>query len=137
MPWGRPRTIKQEEMKSLRRHSTIDPTSLDRDDGYRSNHEAGHLGPNNQDTVKSPSPLRKSFEPSTEPEAKAVPLRMQNPDIQDQGPNRQRFSMLRFRHASDPQMSKTARDQAETNRPPLPAGMHGISGPSMALHVLT
>lgn len=34
----------------------------------------------------------------------------------------QRFSLLRFRHASDPQLSRTAKDQSMMNRPPVPTG---------------
>lgn len=43
---------------------------------------------------KSPSPLRNSFEPPVDG----------NPVSQEQLPKRQRFSMLRYRHASDPQV---------------------------------
>ncbi|KAL9029076.1 MAG: hypothetical protein Q9196_002639 [Gyalolechia fulgens] len=32
----------------------------------------------------------------------------------------QRFSLLRFRHASDPQLSRTAKDHSIMNRPPVP-----------------
>lgn len=34
----------------------------------------------------------------------------------------QRFSLLRFRHASDSQLSRTARDQSMTRPPPVPTG---------------
>lgn len=34
----------------------------------------------------------------------------------------QRFSLLRFRHASDSQLSRTARDQTMTRPPPVPDG---------------
>ncbi|KAL8707877.1 MAG: hypothetical protein Q9220_007161 [cf. Caloplaca sp. 1 TL-2023] len=35
----------------------------------------------------------------------------------------QRFSLLKFRHASDPQLSRTARAQVEVHQPPMPTGV--------------
>ncbi|KAI4188063.1 MAG: hypothetical protein L6R41_002408 [Letrouitia leprolyta] len=47
----------------------------------------------------------------------------QDPSAYGKGPQMsrtQRFSLLRFRHASDSQLSRTARDQSLTSRPPVP-----------------
>lgn len=40
--------------------------------------------------------------------------------LPEQPQKRQRFSMLKYRHASDPQISKTARDHGLTPVPPMP-----------------
>lgn len=121
MPWSRLRA-RPGDTRSLRRHSTTDPTSLDHLGQQRPPQEADHLGYDRHDALKSPSPLRHSFEPSIDNQNPPSPNRPKSPGFQEQPPNRQRFSMLRFRHASDPQISKTARDQAQGSRPPMPAG---------------
>lgn len=45
--------------------------------------------------------------------------RSQSPPVQEQTPKHHRFSMLRFRHASDSQLSTRARLQAQA-APPVP-----------------
>lgn len=47
-------------------------------------------------------------EPSNQPENRSV-----SPPIQDESSKHRRFSMLRFRHASDSQLSTRARQQAD------------------------
>ena len=84
--------------------------------------DANRLGHDNHEAVKSPSPLRNSFEPPADEHATPSTDRPKTPSAQEPPPNRQRFSMLRFRHASDPQISKTARDQLFGVIPPMPAG---------------
>ncbi|ORY15213.1 hypothetical protein BCR34DRAFT_192494 [Clohesyomyces aquaticus] len=43
------------------------------------------------------------------------------PPIQEHTPNTRRFSLMRFRHASDSQLSIKAKEQAAENAPPVPA----------------
>lgn len=53
----------------------------------------------------------------------------QDPSAYGKGPQMsrtQRFSLLRFRHASDSQLSRTARDQSLTSRPPVPTGIFSL-----------
>lgn len=55
--------------------------------------------------------------------------RPDSPPIQDETPKHRRFSMLRFRNASDSQLSARAKKQAmahaDENAPPIPRGMLG------------
>lgn len=45
-----------------------------------------------------------------------------SPPIQESTPNTRRFSLMRFRHASDPQLSAKAKEQAARDTaPPVPA----------------
>jgi hypothetical protein len=53
--------------------------------------------------------------------------RPESPPIQPATPRTARFSMLRWRHASDSQLSTKARIQAEQDIPPVPAMPSGIS----------
>lgn len=46
-----------------------------------------------------------------------------SPPMQEKMPKHRRFSILKFRHASDSQLSKTAREQREEQAPPLPSCM--------------
>ena len=118
MPWSRLRPAKSSDAKRLRRYSTLDAALP------QSNEE---LAPATMQMTQprrseqSPSPLRQSLEPSqvqssanaeTIPQTSAFESNKTNP----------RFSMLAKRHVSDPQISKTARDQAHRNAPPLPPG---------------
>ena len=80
--------------------------------------DANHLGHDNHESVMSPSPLRSSFEPPGGYGASSME-RPRNPEVQ---PKRQRFSMLQYRHRSDPQISKTAKEHAAAATPPMPAG---------------
>lgn len=122
MPWSRLRTHKAGDMGSLHRHSTVDPTMSDQEGEQMNPNDANHLGHNHHEADKSPSPLRNSFEPPAYQHATLSTEKSNSPNTQDHPPNRQRFSMLRFRHASDPQISKTARDQSLGVIPPMPAG---------------
>jgi hypothetical protein len=55
-------------------------------------------------------------EPSEEPENRSV-----SPPVQEETSKHRRFSMLKFRHASDSQLSTRARQQADASPvPPLP-----------------
>ncbi|MDI1488817.1 MAG: hypothetical protein OHK93_008093, partial [Ramalina farinacea] len=116
MPWSRLRPVKSSDAKRLRRYSTLDAALP------QSNEEFGTATmPMTQPrrSEQSPSSLRPSFEPpqaqrsanaDTPPRASPLESNKTNP----------RFSMLAKRHVSDPQISKTARDQAHRNAPPLP-----------------
>lgn len=122
MPWSRTRANRPGDLGSLRRHSTIDTTILDQHNEPTKPNAANHLGSDTIEAVKLPSPLRNSFEPPEEEQDAVTRDRPRSPVAREHIPNRQRFSMLKFRHASDPQISKTARDQSLATRPPMPAG---------------
>lgn len=146
MPWSRLRTGRSgDTTQGLRRHSTIDPLSFQNHDGHSSHNNALRLGYDAPESVKTPSPLRNSFEPSAVEQATSSAERAQSPTLLDQPHKRQRFSLLKYRHASDPQVnlplsfsnayrseranrcvayqiSKTARDHELALVPPMPAG---------------
>ena len=94
----------------------MDPTSSDEQDKHHDQLDTHHLAPEHLESLKAPSPLRNSFEPSDGEES------AQSRTLRDQPPKRHRFSMLQYRHKSDPQISKTARDQAAIATPPIPTG---------------
>jgi hypothetical protein len=54
-------------------------------------------------------------EPSEEPENRSV-----SPPVQEESSKHRRFSMLKFRYASDSQLSIRARQQAGASPVPLP-----------------
>lgn len=105
-----------------RRHSSVDCTQLER----RNEHLPAINQPNSQPVTQSfleESDLKhKSLEqlnidensPNlTSPPASATPEPLLKP---------QRFSLFRSRHASDSQLSKTAKSQASAVLPPMPSG---------------
>ena len=113
MPWGRLRPNRPTESSNNgRRYSFIDPPSLYPPITSGSDHGV------RQDPrlpSKVPSPLRNSIDPAH------IDGDVGN-DMTDmeslEPPPKRRFSMLKNRHASDPQISKTAKDHA----PPVPTG---------------
>ena len=142
MPWSRLRTPRSGDTTGgPRRHSTIYPLSHQNDGDHNANNDALPFGHDAFEYVKTPSPLRNSFEPSAVEQAPSATERAQSPMLLGQPPKRQRFSMLRYRHASDPQVdlplrtvggeglmgallqiSKTARDHELAPVPPIPPG---------------
>lgn len=105
MPWSRLRTPKSGDTTGgLRRHSTIDPLSFQNHDEHSPYDNDLRLGHDALESVKTPSPLRNSFEPSSVEQATSSAERTQSPIPLMQPQKRQRFSLLKYRHASDPQV---------------------------------
>lgn len=105
MPWSRLRTARSGDTDGgLRRHSTIDPLPLQSHDEHNPNRNPLRLGHDVPESVKTPSPLRKSFEPSAVDQAASSAYTARSPMFPDQPQKRQRFSLLKYRHASDPQV---------------------------------
>lgn len=103
-----------------RRHSSVDCTQLER----RNEHLPAINQPNSQPVTQSfaeESDLKQrsleqlntneNFLSSTSPSTSATPEPLLKP---------QRFSLFRSRHASDSQLSKTAKTQASTASSPMP-----------------
>lgn len=108
MPWSRLRTTRPgDTTEGLRRHSTIDPLLFQKHDEQNLHNNTQRLGHDAFESVKTPSPLRNSFEPSAVDQATSSSERTQSPTLLEQPPKRQRFSMLKYRHASDPQVDYT------------------------------
>lgn len=105
MPWSRLRTTRSGDTTgNIRRHSTIDPLSIQKHDEHNFNKDAISPSHDALASVKTPSPLRNSFEPSAIEHATSSIERAQSPMLLEQPQKRQRFSMLKYRHASDPQV---------------------------------
>ena len=105
MPWSRLRTARSgDTTAALRRHSTIDPLPFHSHDEHNPNRNPFRLGHDAPESVKTPSPLRNSFEPSAVDQATSSAEIAPSPMYPDQPQRRQRFSLLKYRHASDPQV---------------------------------
>ena len=68
--------------------------------------------------------------------APAVEMAASSPS-QFKTPRHHRFSMLKFRHASDSQLAKTAREHERSNAPPIPSSMSSLSIAGMKMLMLT
>ena len=106
----------------IRRHSFLSPESVSNPsilDGRASEQiprrpsAAEFLSPST--ATDPPSITRTSADGVTEPGERSV-----SPPVQDESNKHRRFSMLKFRHASDSQLSTRARLQAHTAAPPVP-----------------
>lgn len=123
MLWSRYRGHASSESDfNRRRHSSVDCTQLER----RNEHVPAINQPNSQPITRSfaeesdlkPRSLEQpnvdeNFSNSTRPPSPAAPEPLLRP---------QRFSLFRSRHASDSQLSKTAKSQSSTASPPMPLG---------------
>ncbi|KAF2736277.1 hypothetical protein EJ04DRAFT_490331 [Polyplosphaeria fusca] len=104
--------------RDLKRRSTLDPAGLfKRGDKNKSTDlltpTRGAVSQDGGRPDSSDAP-RPSF---AESNADVPP----SPPIQEHTPNTRRFSMMRFRHASDSQLSTRAKEQAADDAPPVPA----------------
>ena len=127
MPWSRLRVSRPSDT-ALRRHSTLDPAHIHNagSQEMRNSHD-GAMDSLNRVRSASPSPLRNSIDPAgaaTDASFGERPPRPPSPPLPN--PRQQRFSILRFRHASDSQLSRTAKEQAQAaiSPPPMPNGKH-------------
>jgi hypothetical protein len=106
----------------IRRHSFLSPETASNPpilDGRASEQiprrpsAAEFLSPSS--ATDPPSITRTSADRVTELGERSV-----SPPVQDESNKHRRFSMLKFRHASDSQLSTRARLQAQTAAPPVP-----------------
>lgn len=119
MPWNR---LRAGQFDSLRRHSTL---NLDQPDPHHQEHYENEM------KAREPASLRPDaafnsvsdlMNDDHELHTSQSQGQSPSPYTQEPQPRPQRFSLLKFRHASDPQLARTARDQAMSDRPPMPAG---------------
>ncbi|KAF2449021.1 protein transport protein sec73 [Karstenula rhodostoma CBS 690.94] len=106
--------------KDLKRRSTLDPAGFFKR-GDRLNKSAEHLGDvrhaASEDGGARPLRVdepRKSWSATHE-------SRPSTPPVQEHTPLTRRFSLMRFRHASDSQLSTRAKEHADDDTPPVPA----------------
>ncbi|KAB2578449.1 hypothetical protein DBV05_g3091 [Lasiodiplodia theobromae] len=106
--------------KDLKRRSTLDPSSIFKREQASRAQSAVDLAPNRG--IQSSDGTRPShFDPRVSWAGEPPP----SPPIQEHNAQTRRFSMLRFRHASDPQLSQKAKEHAlmaaARDAPPVPA----------------
>ncbi|MCJ1378963.1 hypothetical protein MMC17_002062 [Xylographa soralifera] len=116
MPWNRSRLEKPSE-KDLRRRSALDPSppvvpfsAVDYGLQTQSKHP-----------FDAPRPFRDSVVSLSAVNDASVTERAGSPPVPARTPKHRPFSMLKFRHASDSQLSKTAKEQAGSEAPPVPS----------------
>jgi len=95
--------------------SAIDTETMSNSDAVSANDGGDDVG----DAVIQDSP-HSHEEMSDRDDDSPFPARPDSPPVQEETHRHRRFSALRFRNASDPQLSLKARKQAE-KPPPLPA----------------
>lgn len=107
--------------ESLRRYSTVDQSQLERSSEYvRDNVQDSQSDA--RPAVEPSYPSYSSIEQADAVDGADDSQGSSSPAVQDQLLRPRRFSRLKFRHASDSQLSRTAKDQASMNPPPLPVG---------------
>lgn len=111
--------------RDLKRRSTLDPAGLFRrgDKDTRNNKSSENLYPSRiADSEDGNRPVSAYVaRPSTSHDDDSPPS---SPPVQEHTPNTKRFSLMRFRHASDSQLSTKAKEQQardEEAPPPVPA----------------
>jgi len=119
MPWNR-RRVERPGERSLRRRSDLDPSQ--RPTSFAPvNYGSETQGLRADDT---PRRIRDSVVSLSAVRDRGNSLlfdRAESPPTQERPSKQHRFSMLKFRHASDSQLSKTAKEQADAVTPPMPA----------------
>lgn len=118
MPFSRLRVNRPSDA-ALRRHSTLDPANIHGD--ARSSQEVVN---DSLHPARSSSPLRNSIDPAgaaNDASFGEKTLRPPSPNLRQQ-----RFSILKFRHASDSQLAKTAKEQAAASTPPMPSSKFDV-----------
>ena len=116
MPWTRLRVERPSE-KDLRRRSDVE--SLQRPVPFASINHGSQM-----QTMRGAEPQRRIRDSVVSLSAINDPPvfdEAESPPIQERPPKHHRFSILRFRHASDSQLSKTAKEQADSGTPPMPS----------------
>lgn len=122
----RPLRPNRSEKDLQRRNSTLDPSALFRRSDKSRNKSTEHLNPNNARLALSHDGGRPSSRDlAPQPTWPATgdlndENRPPSPPVQEHTPMTRRFSLMRFRHASDSQLSLKAKEQA-VDAPPVPA----------------
>ena len=121
--WSRLRLDRPSE-KDLRRRTILDPIppataptqGPQEDDGLR--HIISSNSPRRARRMRDSVVSLNAVNDIVVPLDQRSPPLLELPEVTENSLRPQRFSMLRFRHASDSQLSKTAKEHADT--PPLP-----------------
>ncbi|KAF2477482.1 uncharacterized protein BDR25DRAFT_1386 [Lindgomyces ingoldianus] len=107
--------------RDLQRRSTLDPAGLfRRSDKNKSSDLLSAVAPERVVVSEDGGrPTSSDVAPPSWSASYEIPL--PSPPIQEHTPNTRRFSLMRFRHASDSQLSTKAKEHAAENAPPVPA----------------
>ncbi|MCJ1402426.1 hypothetical protein MMC11_005646 [Xylographa trunciseda] len=116
MPWNLSRLEKPSE-KDLRRRSALDPASpLVPFSAVHHGFQTESMHP-----FDAPRRFRDSVVSLSAVNDASITERAGSPPVPARTPKHRPFSMLKFRHASDSQLSKTAKEQADSEAPPMPS----------------
>lgn len=116
MPWNRLRTVQSDDRRrqsALHLNPDEDPGHEPTSDSRREPDFLSAASPSVSNLMDQGHLLQTSVSQGQDPS----PNRQDSPQIKSQ-----RFSLLKFRHASDSQLSRTAREQAMMRAQPMPAG---------------
>ena len=107
--------------RDLRRHSTFIPrdTSNENNPLFLNDRDTSDLQTCGRRTVQASSRVRDSVDSFGGVREGPVKARSPSPPVEGGPAKHHRFSILRFRHASDSQLAKTAKEHA--NVPPVPS----------------
>ncbi|KAI4263026.1 MAG: hypothetical protein L6R42_001810 [Xanthoria sp. 1 TBL-2021] len=117
MPWNRLRTVQSDDRRrqsALHLNPDEDPGHEPTSDGRREPDFLPAASPSVSNLMDQGHLLQTSVSQGQDPS----PNRQDSPQIKSQ-----RFSLLKFRHASDSQLSRTAREQAMMRAQPMPAAI--------------
>ncbi|KAF2001641.1 hypothetical protein P154DRAFT_553603 [Amniculicola lignicola CBS 123094] len=122
--------------RDLKRRSTLDPAGLfKRNDKSRLNKSSEHLAPDRVAVSEDGSRPVSSDQARPSWSADNAHDQPPTPPIQESTPNTRRFSLMRFRHASDSQLSVKAKEQAKEqaahDAPPVPAMPASSNAPAI------
>lgn len=104
---------------SFRRYSTVDQSQPERSNEHVRNNLQDSRS-DAQPAVEPSHPNYSSIELADAVDGAGDSQGSSSPAVQDQPLKPRRFSRLKFRHASDSQLSRTAKDQASMAPPPMP-----------------
>ncbi|KAF2187495.1 hypothetical protein K469DRAFT_685962 [Zopfia rhizophila CBS 207.26] len=108
--------------RDLQRRSTLDPAGL-----FRRGDKPSNLNKSVEQLASDRIAVSEDGGRPTSSDVGRLPWSVGNddpppsPPVQEHTPNTRRFSMLRFRHASDSQLSTKAKEHAAAEAPPVPA----------------
>ena len=122
MLWSRARVSPLDD-RDLRRHSTFIPRdhSMERNQLSLDDPNAGDSQIYGPPAFQPHSQFRDSVASFNEANEGSAKSRPSSPPAVDRPGKSRRFSILRFRHASDSQLAKTAKEHANTGVPPVPS----------------
>ena len=133
MPWGHRAYGTNDSRYFGRRHSTLDSIQPERPSEQMPRMEQEHFQSTprlSAEPTWAPTPTTTDSTTGLSsmvlpPAAGTDPMQIPRPELP---PRLQRFSMMRFRHASDSQLSKTAKDQAAATPPMPPSKLRLVFG---------